>query len=85
MAKDRMRSKEEIALVWIALGIITIPFVVLNPGILVFALIGYCLYVLHDHYIRQKGPENMGIAMIVLVFIAVLAIGAWLDEKSQDH
>ena len=52
MAKDRMRSKEEIALVWIALGIITIPFVILNPGILVFALIGYCLYVLHDHYIR---------------------------------
>ena len=47
-----MRSKEEIALVWIALGIITVPFIILNPGILVFALVGYCLYVLHDHYRR---------------------------------
>jgi len=47
-----MKSKEEIALVWILLGIITVPFIVLNPGILVFVLVGYCLYVLHDHYKR---------------------------------
>ena len=49
-----MRSKEEITLVWIALGIIAVPFVILNPGILVFALVGYCLYVLYDHYIRKN-------------------------------
>jgi|LULU01.1.fsa_nt_gb hypothetical protein len=45
-----MRTKEEVAIAWIAVAILALPVVVLYPYVLIIALFGYCSYILYDHY-----------------------------------
>jgi hypothetical protein len=45
-----MKSKEEIALLWIVLGLIVIPLVILYPLILVFGIFMYAAINLYKHY-----------------------------------
>lgn len=45
-----MKSKEEIALMWIVLIIAGLITVSLMPSILLVAVLGYCLYGLYTHY-----------------------------------
>jgi len=45
-----MKTKEEIALLWIVLGLIVIPLVILYPLILVFGIFMYAAINLYKHY-----------------------------------
>ena len=45
-----MRSKEEIAIAWIIVGIVMIPMCILHPGVLVAGILGYALWTLYNHY-----------------------------------
>ena len=49
-----MRSKEEIAIAWIIVALVMIPMCILHPGVLVAGILGYALYILYNHYKRQK-------------------------------
>lgn len=45
-----MKSKEEIMLLWIVVGLIVIPLVILYPLILVFGIFMYAVIKLYKHY-----------------------------------
>lgn len=45
-----MKSKEEIALMWIVLIIAGLITVALMPSILLIVVLGYCLWGLYTHY-----------------------------------
>jgi hypothetical protein len=45
-----MRNKEEVAIAWMILALLLIPLVILYPAILMVFIIGYCSYILYDHY-----------------------------------
>ncbi len=49
-----MKSKEEIALMWIVLVIAGLITTVIMPEILLFVVLGYCLWGLYTHYNRHK-------------------------------
>lgn len=49
-----MKSKEEIALMWIVLIIAGLITTVIMPEILLFVVLGYCLWGLYTHYNRYK-------------------------------
>lgn len=49
-----MKSKEEIALMWIVLIIAGLITTVIMPEILLFVVLGYCLWGLYTHYNRHK-------------------------------
>ena len=48
--EKEMRNKEEVAIAWLILAILLIPLVILYPAILMVFIIGYCSYILYDHY-----------------------------------
>jgi len=45
-----MKSKEEIMLMWVVIGLIVIPLVILYPLILVFGIFMYATISLYKHY-----------------------------------
>jgi len=45
-----MKSKEEIALMWMVLIIAGLITTVIMPEILLFVVLGYCLWGLYTHY-----------------------------------
>jgi hypothetical protein len=45
-----MKSKEEIMILWILLGLIVVPLVILYPLILVFGIFMYAAINLYKHY-----------------------------------
>jgi hypothetical protein len=45
-----MKSKEEIMMLWILLGLIVVPLVILYPLILVFGIFMYAAINLYKHY-----------------------------------
>jgi len=45
-----MKSKEEIALAWIIVGLVVLPLVVLYPPVILIGIVGYALRVLYTHY-----------------------------------
>ena len=49
-----MRSKEEIAIAWIIVALVMIPMCILHPGVLVACILVYALWILYNHYKRQK-------------------------------
>lgn len=49
-----MKSKEEIALMWMVLIIAGLITTAIVPEILLFAVLGYCMWGLFTHYNRHK-------------------------------
>ena len=45
-----MKSKEEIALLWIVVGLVVVPLVILYPPIIVFGIFMYAAVNLYKHY-----------------------------------
>ena len=45
-----MKSKEEVALAWIIVGLVLVPLMLLYPPVLVAIILGYALYILYTHY-----------------------------------
>jgi len=45
-----MKSKEEIALLWIVVGLVVLPLIILYPLILVFGIFMYAAISLYKHY-----------------------------------
>jgi hypothetical protein len=50
-----MRNKEEVAIAWLIMILMIVPLVILYPPVLMIGIIGYCVYVLYDHYIGSRG------------------------------
>lgn len=49
-----MKSKEEIALMWIVLVIAGLIAVLIIPQILLFGILGYCAWGLYNHYSNKE-------------------------------
>ena len=49
-----MTNRTEVTLAWIIVGIIAVPMCILHPGVLVAGILGYALWILYNHYKRQK-------------------------------
>ena len=45
-----MKIKEEIMLLWIVVGLVVIPLVILYPLILIFGIFMYAIVNLYKHY-----------------------------------
>ena len=45
-----MKSKEELALMWIIVGIVVVPLIIIYPPILLFGLFLYAAIKLYTHY-----------------------------------
>jgi len=45
-----MRSKEEIALLWIVVGLVVIPLAILFPPIILIGIFMYAIVNLYKHY-----------------------------------
>ena len=45
-----MKTKEEIMLLWIVVGLVVIPLVILYPLILIFGIFMYAIVNLYKHY-----------------------------------
>jgi len=45
-----MRTKQEVALAWIIVGLVVLPLVVLYPPVVLVGIVGYALSILYNHY-----------------------------------
>tara|TARA_B100001093_G_scaffold48995_1_gene41601 strand:- start:4631 stop:4777 length:147 start_codon:yes stop_codon:yes gene_type:complete len=45
-----MKSKEELALMWVIVGLVVIPLVILYPPVLIVGLFLYAATKLYNHY-----------------------------------
>jgi len=45
-----MKSKEEVALAWIIVGLLVIPLVILYPPVILIALLGWATWTLWRNY-----------------------------------
>ena len=45
-----MKSKEEIALLWIVVGLIVIPLAILHPPVILIGIFMYAVVNLYKHY-----------------------------------
>ena len=55
LERSDMRNKEEVAIAWLIMILMVVPLVILYPPVLMIGIIGYCAYVLYDHYIGSRG------------------------------
>jgi hypothetical protein len=45
-----MRTKQEVALAWIIVGLVVLPLVILYPPVVLVGIVGYALSILYNHY-----------------------------------
>ena len=45
-----MKSKEEIILMWVIVGLVVVPLVILYPPIIAFGIFMYAIVNLYKHY-----------------------------------
>ena len=45
-----MRTKQEVALAWIIVGLVVLPLVILYPPVVLVGIVGYALSIPYNHY-----------------------------------
>lgn len=79
-----MKTKEEIALMWIVLIVAGLITTAIMPEILVFVVLGYCAWGLYTHY-SKKNITMWIIGLLTMLGLAVMAVVYLLEDIKENR